>query len=83
MSMQLEIPDDVIQAMRLPVSEQKDQLMLELALALYNRGILSFGKARALTTLNKYEFGVLLGKRNIPRHYTQEDLHDDLSYANR
>jgi predicted HTH domain antitoxin len=53
--------------------------LLELALALYARGILSFGKARELTGLSKYEFGILLGKRDIPRHYEREDLQDDVT----
>lgn len=83
MSIQLEIPDDVAQAIRLPIQEQKQQLLIELAVALYTRGILSFGKARELARLNKYEFGVLLGQRKIPRHYDAEDLHDDVSYAHR
>jgi predicted HTH domain antitoxin len=81
MTIQLEIPDHIAQAIRLPLAEQKEQLLLELALALYARGILSFGKARELTGLSKYEFGILLGKRDIPRHYEREDLQDDVTYA--
>ena len=81
MSLQLEIPDHVAQAIRLPFAEQKQQLLTELSLALYGRGILSFGKARELAALDKVEFGTLLGKRDIPRHYDAEDFHDDLTYA--
>lgn len=83
MSIQLEIPDSVAEAMRLARQDQKQQLLLELALALYARGILSFGKARELAGLSKYEFGLLLGKRDVPRHYRDEDLQDDVSYARR
>ncbi len=81
MSIQLEIPDRVALAIRLPITEQKRQLMIELAIALYARGILSFGKARELTNLSKYEFGLLLGRRDIPRHYGLEELQDDIAYA--
>jgi predicted HTH domain antitoxin len=81
MSVQLDIPDVVAQAMRLPRSEQKEQLLIELAVALYARDILSFGKARELTDLSRYEFGLLLGRRGIPRHYGPEELQDDLTYA--
>ena len=81
MSVVLEIPDQVAYAIRLPASEQHDSLMTELAVALYARGILSFGKARELTPLNRIEFGLLLGRRGIPRHYTEQDLEDDLAYA--
>jgi predicted HTH domain antitoxin len=83
MSIHLEIPDHIAQAMRLPLKEQKQQLLVELAVALYARGILSFGKARELANLSKYEFGVLLGQRGLPRHYEAEDLQDDLTYARR
>ncbi len=55
--------------------------MTELAVALHARGILSFGKARELTSLNRIEFGRLLGRLEIPRHYTEHDLKDDLAYA--
>ena len=83
MSIQLEIPDSIAEAMRLARQDQKQQLLLELALALYARGILSFGKARELAGLSKYEFGLLLGKRSVARHYTAEDMQDDVSYARR
>ena len=83
MSSQIEIPDHVAQAIRLPLVEQKQQLLVELAVALYARGMLSFGKARELASVSKYEFGVLLGKRGIPRHYEEEDLEDDLIHAHR
>jgi len=33
--------------------------------------------------MSKLEFGILLGKRNIPRHYSEEDLRDDIAYASR
>jgi predicted HTH domain antitoxin len=83
MSLQLEIPDSVSQALRLPQAEQSQRLKTELALSLYAQGILSFGKARELTGLSKWEFGLLLGQRNIPRQYEASDLQDDLTYAGR
>jgi predicted HTH domain antitoxin len=81
MSIHLEIPDHIASAMRLPEADQEQLLLIELAVALYARGILSFGKARELTGLSKYEFGLLLGKREIPRHYGVEDVQDDVTYA--
>jgi len=81
MSIQLEIPDSVAEALRLPQPEQKQRLTVELALALYGRGLLSLGKARELAGVSRFEFGLLLAKRGIPRHYTAEDLKDDIAYA--
>ena len=83
MSVQLKIPDGVAQAIRLPEKRMERDLLIELALALYSQGCLSFGKARELTGLSKYEFGRLLGKRGIPRHYEAEEVEEDIKYADR
>ncbi len=83
MTIHLEIPDTVAEAMRLPGGELQQRLLIELAVSLYAQGILSFGKARQLCGMSKFEFGLLLGKRGVPRHYSQEDLRDDLNYAGR
>jgi len=83
MALQLSIPDSVLQAIRLPEERLAQDLLIELALALYAQGSLSFGKARELAGMDKYAFGQLLGQRGIPRHYGPEELHDDLAYAHR
>lgn len=81
MGLQLHIPDSVAQAIRLPEKRMREDLLVELALALFAGEILSFGRARELAGMSKYEFSQLLGKRGIPRHYGQEELEDDLTYA--
>ena len=53
----------------------------ELAVYLYAQGYLSFGKARKLADLTKWEFAERLGSRGIPRHYTENDLEEDLRFA--
>lgn len=53
----------------------------ELGLFLYNHGAIPLGKARELSGLSKNEFLGLLAERNIPRHYTEEDLEDDLAFV--
>lgn len=83
MTILLEIPDSVARAIRLPPNEQRRQLQVELAVSLYAQNILSFGKSCELAGLTKFEFGILLSKRNIPRQYNAEDLQDDISYASR
>lgn len=80
-SLQLRIPDSVAQAIRLPEERMVQELLMELAIALYAQGFLSFGKARELAGIGKYEFGRLLGERGVPRHYGHEELEDDLAYA--
>lgn len=81
MSLQLSIPDQVLSAIRLPEHRIEQALLQELAIALYTQELLSFGKARELAQMSKYEFGQLLGQRGVLRHYTNQELEDDLNYA--
>jgi predicted HTH domain antitoxin len=77
----LEVPSEVIDAVKLPPAEVEGELRKELALALYRRGVLSLGKARILAGMTRWQFEQVLSDRQIPRHYTETDLQDDLSYA--
>lgn len=77
----IEIPEEVYDALRLPEDEREGMLREELAVSLYARGALSFGKARELADLSSGEFGRLLGEREIDRHYTTEELEEDLEYT--
>ena len=77
----IEIDDDVYEALQLPEKERSPALKRELAVSLYARDVLSFGKARALAELSKREFQALLGNREIPRHYGERELEEDLKYA--
>jgi len=79
--MTLEIPATVLRASKLPPDELQDEFRKELALALYERGVLSAGKARLLAQMTRWEFEDLLGERRIARHYTQADLEDDIQYG--
>lgn len=81
MDVQLRIPDSVVRAIRLPEKRLERELLRELAVALYAQEALSFGKARELAGMSKYEFGQLLGRRQLPRHYGPQELEDDLRYA--
>jgi len=81
MSLTLSIPESIDGALRLPEPEKEPRLRLELAFGLYTQGILPFGKARDLAGMGKREFGLMLGERGIARHYGEDDLDADLSYA--
>lgn len=81
MSLQLSIPDTLLAAIRLPEKRVEQELLTELAIALYTQELLSFGKARELARMEKYEFAKLLGKRGIDRHYGAAELENDLNYA--
>lgn len=77
----LEIPTEILGAARLPPKEMEREFRKELALALYQRGVLPLGKARLLAQMTRWEFEELLGQRRILRHYTDMDLKEDIQYG--
>ena len=77
----VKLPESVVDALRLPREEVAAELQKELALALYQRGVLSSGEASRLAGLSRWAFDELLGERGISRHYTEETLAEDLEYA--
>ena len=74
----LDIPAEFTDALRLPREEQSIRLLRELAIRLYQKGLLSFGKARQLAGMSKWEFHILLGDEGIERSYDVEELESDL-----
>ncbi len=81
MTYHLDIPESVGKSIRLPVGEIEPRLRTELALALYAQDILPFGKACELAGISRFAFAEFLGQREIPRHYGEDDLAQDLGYA--
>ncbi|MFA4829349.1 MAG: UPF0175 family protein [Thermodesulfovibrionales bacterium] len=77
----LEIPEDVILSLKIPKDKVQKELLKELSIILYGEHILSFGKARELAKMSKWEFQEELGKRKIPRHYTEKNLKEDIKFA--
>lgn len=74
----LEIPDDLAAALCVPPQERLPRLRRELAVRLYEKGLLSFGKARELAQMSKWDFHVLLGDEEVIRSYDVEELEIDL-----
>ena len=81
MTLHLDIPESITSSLRLPEPEIEPRLLAELAVALYSQGILPFGKASELAGISRHCFADLLGQREIPRHYTEQELAQDLEYA--
>jgi len=79
----VEIPERIALSLKLPGSELKEQLKVELALRLYQKGILGFGKARELAGLTKWQFQEKLAKEQIPLNYDVEELERDLETVGR
>jgi len=81
MTLHFDIPESITSSLRLPEPEMEPRLRAELGVALYAQGILPFGKASELAGISRYRFAALLEQRNIPRHYTEQELAQDLDYA--
>ncbi|ARS89631.1 UPF0175 family protein [Natrarchaeobaculum aegyptiacum] len=79
----IEVPADVYDSVSVPEGEREDVLRQELALSLYRERMLSFGKARELAGMSHREFQRLLGEREVERHYTDDELAEDLEYGRR
>jgi len=77
---QIEIPEEIITGIKIPEKDLEKIMKIELAIALYQKGYLSFGQARKITGLSKIEFINELAERKVERHYTEEDLRDDVEF---
>jgi len=74
----IEVPQKILRSAKIPPGEVNERFKQELALRLYEQRILTFGKARELIGLSKWEFSKLLGKAGIKRNYDLEELERDL-----
>lgn len=74
------VSEQIKNSLRLPPDEIEERLRVELALRLYSKGIVSFGVARRIAGLTKWEFIELLAKEGIPIHYGESELQEDLEW---
>ncbi len=81
MSLSIEIPDDILQSAKLPPDRAKQELTKEMAFSLYQRQIISMGNARKLSGLDKWAFIEGLAERGIKRHYSEQELEEDIRYG--
>ncbi len=79
MPLQLEFSDEIQDALRIPPDEQEGRLRMEFALRLYEKGLLSLGKARQLAGMEKWDFLLLVAKEGIFRQYDNKELDRDMS----
>jgi predicted HTH domain antitoxin len=74
----LDIPEAVLAAVKIPRTRLKVDLKRELALQLYREHMISFANAHRMADMSKMEFHHLLGERQIPRQYDEEDYDKDM-----
>jgi len=73
-SAQIDIPQDILDSARLSAEALKQ----ELAIRLYAQHRLSIGKARELAGMSLWQFRQLLASRELPAHYDETELLEDL-----
>lgn len=74
MTESLEIPQEILDSARLTMSE----LRIEVAVLLYSENRLSIGKAHELAGMSLWQFRQLLASRQIPVHFDEDDLIEDV-----
>lgn len=82
-TLQLCLPDTVVQVLGWKTSEAGGALKRELAVHFFQEKSLSFGQARQLADLPVWDFLELLQKRKVPLHYDAVELDDDLATLKR
>jgi predicted HTH domain antitoxin len=73
--MLIEISDNVIMQSGL----SKSEILLEVALSLYQRGVISLGLAAQMAGLHRHAFQLEMSKRNIPVNLSWEDVKKDVA----
>jgi predicted HTH domain antitoxin len=81
MSVTLDFDEQTLASLPLAPGERERHMQIELACRFDASGWLTFGQGARLAKLDQYAFGLQLAERNIPRHYSLEDLDSDLRYA--
>jgi len=77
----LDIPEDILSASPGNASEVQARLRVELACALYQRELASFGSAARVASVHPFVFGHELTRRGIARHYGEAEMADDAAYV--
>jgi predicted HTH domain antitoxin len=75
MSITLDIPNRVCEALHVAPGEAEPRLKMELAVALYAQNVL------ILAGMSRLDLNGILARRGISMHYGQKDIEGDLAHA--
>ena len=78
----LEFPDSILDIFNISEDKFPIELKTQIALFLYEKGKISFGKARELSGLTVWEFMEKLKENHIPIRYDIEEFKEDLKTIN-
>lgn len=84
-TLELVLPQDLataIRAQKPPEMTDEERIKVPLAIGLFIERAISLAKAAHLAGMTRYEFALLLKRRNIPAYeYTEADYQEDLVLA--
>lgn len=60
------------------IKEGEKAILEQIAIQLYEQKIFSFGQVRRLLNISVWELQKLLGDNQVERHYSEEDLAEDI-----
>lgn len=83
MIVNLDIPDEALGGTNLPKAEWESEVRKEIALAFYERGLLSAGKATELSKVSRMTFEQWVAERKIVRPLVLSDLDQEAAGARR
>lgn len=75
---EMEIPKDILFAAGIEEERVSLELKKQIALYLFEKGVLSFGKASELVGMSQWDFMDLLGSKGIPLHYGVKEFKEDM-----
>lgn len=78
-TIQVDLPTELLQAARIQACEVPKLLALEL----FREGTISLGRAAELCGVPLAEFMDFAAERDVPLHYTSEDLEQDRQFIER
>ena len=81
MSITLDIPNNIHEALHVSPAEAEARLKLELAVSLYAQRALSLGKAAEIAGMGVLDFNDVLAEREIPMHYGAKEFAEDMAYV--
>jgi predicted HTH domain antitoxin len=82
-SITIEIPREIAEALPGPPDHTAAEVRKELALALYARGALTTAQVCSWLGLTRWEGEELLAQRRVPRSYLADELTDEIRNARR
>lgn len=78
---ELELPEDVFTSAHITRKRASVELRKIIALELFRERAVSLGKGAEIAGMCIADFMDLTAQKEIPLHYTEEDLQDDVKWA--